>query len=59
MGLNHFVAARDALDNYEFEERRGDDLVVKEAIGVSGFNYTVELPYKPNIIKISSSICGW
>ena len=28
MGLNHIVAARDALDNYEFEERRGDDLVI-------------------------------
>ena len=55
MGLNHFIAARDALDNYKFEERRGDDLVVKEAIGVSGL---MELPYKPNIIKISS-ICGW
>ena len=35
-GLNHFTAARDALDNFEFEEQRGDDLVVKEAIGVSG-----------------------
>lgn len=58
MGLNHFVAARDALDNYEFEERRGDDLVVKEAIGVSGL-ITPWNSYKPNIIKISSSICGW
>ena len=36
MGLDHFEAARDALDNFEFEERRGDDLVVKEAIGVAG-----------------------
>ena len=59
MGLNHFVAARDALDNYEFEERRGDDLVVKEAIGVSGLLTPWNFPYKPNIIKISSSICGW
>ena len=36
MGLDHFTAARDALDNFEFEEQRGDDLVVKEAIGVAG-----------------------
>ncbi|MGT2398010.1 hypothetical protein ACVPOR_10240 [Staphylococcus aureus] len=35
-GFIQLLAARDALDNYEFEERRGDDLVVKEAIGVSG-----------------------
>ena len=32
MGLDHFEAARDALDDFEFEERRGNDLVVKEAI---------------------------
>src|SRR5699024_9528303 len=36
MGLDHFVAARDALDTFEFEERRGNNLVVKEAIGVAG-----------------------
>ena len=36
MGLNHFTAARDALDSFQFEEQRGDDLVVKEAIGVAG-----------------------
>lgn len=59
MGLNHFIAARDALDNYKFEERRGDDLVVKEAIGVSGLITPWNFPTKPNIIKISSSICGW
>ena len=35
MGLNHFTAARDALDSFQFEEQRGDDLVVKEAIGVA------------------------
>ena len=34
MGLNHFTAARDALDSFQFEEQRGDDLVVKEAIGL-------------------------
>ncbi|NYN82376.1 aldehyde dehydrogenase family protein, partial [Salmonella enterica] len=35
MGLQHFSEARRALDSFEFEERRGDDLVTKEAIGVS------------------------
>lgn len=36
MGLNYFVVVRDVLDNYEFEECCGDDLVVKEVIGVFG-----------------------
>ena len=34
MGLQHFSEARRALDSFEFEERRGDDLVTKEAIGL-------------------------
>ena len=44
MGLDHFTAARDALDNFEFEEQRGDDLVVKEAIRGSWISNTMELP---------------
>jgi aldehyde dehydrogenase (NAD+) len=33
---------------FEFEERRGDDLVVKEAIGVAGLVTPWNFPMKPN-----------
>jgi aldehyde dehydrogenase (NAD+) len=36
LGLGHLATAMDALKNFEFEEQRGDDLVVKEPIGVCG-----------------------
>jgi aldehyde dehydrogenase (NAD+) len=36
MGGAHFVTAIQVLDNYEFEERRGTTLIVKEPIGVCG-----------------------
>ncbi|MBS6512257.1 MAG: aldehyde dehydrogenase family protein [Staphylococcus aureus] len=53
MGLNHFIAARDALDNYKFEERRGDDLVVKEAIGVSGLITPWNFPTNQTSLKLA------
>ncbi|HDI0317187.1 TPA: aldehyde dehydrogenase family protein [Staphylococcus aureus] len=58
MGLNHFVAARDALDNYEFEERRGDDLVVKEAIGVSGLITPWNLPTNQTSLKLAAAFAA-
>ena len=58
MGLNHFIAARDALDNYKFEERRGDDLVVKEAIGVSGLITPWNFPTNQTSLKLAAVAAG-
>ncbi|WP_457802294.1 aldehyde dehydrogenase family protein, partial [Staphylococcus aureus] len=55
MGLNHFIAARDALDNYKFEERRRDDLVVKEAIGVSGLITPWNFPTNQTSLKLAAA----
>ncbi|MCE7784624.1 aldehyde dehydrogenase family protein [Staphylococcus xylosus] len=55
MGLDHFEAARDALDNFEFEERRGDDLVVKEAIGVAGLITPWNFPTNQTSLKLSAA----
>lgn len=58
MGLNHFIAARDALDNYKFEERRGDDLVVKEAIGVSGLITPWNFPTNQTSLKLAAAFAA-
>ncbi|PTE42934.1 aldehyde dehydrogenase family protein [Staphylococcus equorum] len=58
MGLDHFEAARDALDNFEFEERRGDDLVVKEAIGVSGLITPWNFPTNQTSLKLSAAFAA-
>jgi aldehyde dehydrogenase (NAD+) len=36
-GIGHLMTARKTLENYQFDEQRGDILVAKEAIGVCGF----------------------
>ena len=36
MGLGHLMGAIDVLKNYNFEEQRGETMVVKEPIGVCG-----------------------
>ena len=58
MGLNHFEAARDALDNFEFEERRGDDLVVKEAIGVAGLITPWNFPTNQTSLKLAAAFAA-
>ncbi len=58
MGLNHFIAARDALDTFEFEERRGDDLVVKEAIGVSGLITPWNFPTNQTSLKLAAAFAA-
>ena len=58
MGLNHFTAARDALNNFEFEERRGDDLVVKEAIGVSGLVTPWNFPTNQTSLKLAAAFAA-
>lgn len=58
MGLDHFEAARDALDNFEFEERRVDDLVVKEAIGVAGLITPWNFPTNQTSLKLAAAFAA-
>lgn len=58
MGLNHFTAARDALDSFEFEEQRGDDLVVKEAIGVAGLVTPWNFPTNQTSLKLAAAFAA-
>ncbi|MDT3959247.1 aldehyde dehydrogenase family protein [Staphylococcus kloosii] len=58
MGLDHFEAARDALDNFEFEERRGNDLVVKEAIGVAGLITPWNFPTNQTSLKLAAAFAA-
>ena len=58
MGLNHFTAARDALDSFQFEEQRGDDLVVKEAIGVAGLVTPWNFPTNQTSLKLAAAFAA-
>ncbi len=57
-GINHFQAARDALDSFEFEERRGDDLVVKEGIGVAGLVTPWNFPTNQTSLKLAAAFAA-
>lgn len=58
MGLTHFKAARDALGNFQFEERRGDALVVKESIGVAGLITPWNFPTNQTSLKLSAAMAA-
>lgn len=58
MGLAHFTEARDALDKFEFEEKRGDDLVVKEAIGVAGLITPWNFPTNQTSLKLAAAFAA-
>lgn len=58
MGLNHFAEARDALDNFQFEEQRGNDLVVKEAIGVAGLITPWNFPTNQTSLKLAAAFAA-
>ncbi len=58
MGLTHFKAARDALDQFRFEERRGDALVVKESIGVAGLITPWNFPTNQTSLKLSAALAA-
>lgn len=58
MGLNHFSEARDALDNFQFEERRGNDLVVKEGIGVAGLITPWNFPTNQTSLKLAAAFAA-
>lgn len=58
MGLTHFKAARDALDSFQFEEQRGDALVVKESIGVAGLITPWNFPTNQTSLKLSAALAA-
>ncbi|AKG72875.1 aldehyde dehydrogenase family protein [Salinicoccus halodurans] len=58
MGLNHFAAARDALDSFQFEEQRGENLVVKEAIGVAGLITPWNFPTNQTSLKLAAAFAA-
>ncbi|GEP84941.1 putative aldehyde dehydrogenase family protein [Staphylococcus piscifermentans] len=58
MGLEHFTEARDALDNFKFEEKRGEDLVVKEAIGVAGLITPWNFPTNQTSLKLAAAFAA-
>ncbi|MHB7928019.1 aldehyde dehydrogenase family protein [Staphylococcus chromogenes] len=58
MGLNHFQEAHDALDRFEFEEQRGDSLVVKEAIGVAGLITPWNFPTNQTSLKLAAAFAA-
>ncbi|MEL3745368.1 aldehyde dehydrogenase family protein [Staphylococcus borealis] len=58
MGLDHFQEASRALDSFEFDERRGDALVTKEAIGVSGLVTPWNFPTNQTSLKLAAALAA-
>lgn len=58
MGLDHFQEASRALDSFEFDERRGDALVIKEAIGVSGLVTPWNFPTNQTSLKLAAAFAA-
>ena len=58
MGLDHFQEASRALDSFEFDERRGDALVTKEAIGVSGLVTPWNFPTNQTSLKLAAAFAA-
>ncbi|MHC3757814.1 aldehyde dehydrogenase family protein [Staphylococcus succinus] len=58
MGLAHFKAARDVLDNFNFRERRGNNIVIKEAIGVAGLITPWNFPTNQTALKLAGAFAA-
>lgn len=58
MGLAHFKAARDALDTLSFRERRGNNIIIKEAIGVSGLITPWNFPTNQTSLKLAGAFAA-
>jgi aldehyde dehydrogenase (NAD+) len=56
MGPAHFMTAIQVLKTYEFEERRGTTLIVKEPIGVCGFITPWNWPLNQIACKVAPAL---
>ncbi|ARN79987.1 aldehyde dehydrogenase family protein [Methylocystis bryophila] len=56
MGAAHFSTAIEVLKRYEFEERRGATIIVKEPIGVCGFITPWNWPLNQMACKIAPAL---
>ena len=56
LGARHLSIAIEALKNYPFEEARGSTLLVKEAIGVSGFITPWNWPLSQILSKVAPAL---
>ncbi|HJE19178.1 MAG TPA: aldehyde dehydrogenase family protein [Aliicoccus persicus] len=57
-GINHFEGAIDGIEKVVFEERRGEALVVKEAVGVSGLITPWNFPTNQTCIKLAAAFAA-
>ena len=57
-GVQHIDAALKALKNYEFEERSGTTLIVKEPIGVCGLITPWNWPMNQIAVKVAPAIAA-
>lgn len=58
MGLNHFKQAIKDLETFEFEERRGNAVIRKEPIGVSGLITPWNFPTNQTATKLASAFAA-
>lgn len=58
MGYDHFKTARDMLDTFEFRERRGNDLIIKEGIGVAGLITPWNFPTNQISLKLAGALAA-
>src|SRR5690625_403527 len=58
MGLEHFRQAAKELASFEFEEKRGDTIIRKEPIGVSGLITPWNFPMNQTSTKLASAIAA-
>lgn len=57
-GLGHVMTAAKILENYEFEETRGKNLILKEPIGVCGFITPWNWPLNQITCKVAPAIAA-
>lgn len=57
-GINHFEGAIEGLDKIEFEERRGEGLILKEAVGVSGLITPWNFPTNQTCLKLAAAFAA-
>src|SRR5699024_2599416 len=57
-GLNHFRTTAEDLKDFQFEERRGDSIVMKESIGVAGLITHCNFPTNQTALKLASAFAA-